>query len=149
MSDDFRDILKAFKSGEVEFLVVGAHALAAHGVPRVTGDLDLWINPSSANARRVCDALLQFGAPLSALKVREEDFCTPETVVQLGLPPYRVDVMTSISGVEWEDAWRSHLPGVLFDVQVAFLGREEFLRNKLASGRDKDLRDIRSLEGKA
>ncbi len=148
MTDDFRDILVAFTRSGVEYLVVGAHALAAHGVPRVTGDLDLWVRPSVGNARRVWVALGAFGAPLSDLNVREQDFTTPEIVVQFGLPPFRIDVMTSISGVAWDEAWSARLEGQLFGASVSFLGRESFVRNKLASGRPKDLRDVRSLEGK-
>lgn len=148
MSDDFRDILVAFAQTGVEFLVVGAHALAAHGVPRVTGDLDLWVRPTPANAQLVWKALGEFGAPLSDLDVNEVDFATPELVAQFGLPPYRVDVMTSISGVRWDDAWPERLEGRLFGAPVAFLGRESFIRNKRSSGREKDLRDVRSLDGR-
>jgi hypothetical protein len=147
VSDDFRDILIAFTRAGVEFLVVGAHALAAHGVPRVTGDLDLWVRPTPANAQLVWRALSDFGAPLSDLEVEEADFATPELVAQFGLPPYRVDIMTSISGVRWDDAWPERLAGTLFGAPVAFLGRESFIRNKRASGREKDLRDVRSLDG--
>jgi hypothetical protein len=142
---DFRDLLAAFVAHEARFLVVGAHALAAHGVPRVTGDLDLWVEPTAANARRVWRALAAFGAPLASLKVAEQDFHRPEQVVQLGLPPYRIDVMTSVSGVTFADAWESRLPGRLFEVAVAFIGRDAFIRNKRASGRPKDLEDLRSL----
>jgi len=148
MTDDFRDILVAFTRSGVEYLVVGAHALAAHGVPRVTGDLDLWVRASADNAHRVWIALGAFGAPLADLNVREKDFTIPDIVVQFGLPPFRIDVMTSISGVAWDDAWSERLDGQLFGVSVAFLGRESFVRNKLASGRPKDVRDVRSLEGK-
>jgi hypothetical protein len=148
VSDDFRDILVAFAQAEVEFLVVGAHALAAHGVPRVTGDMDLWIRPTTANARLVWLALGAFGAPLHELDVREQDFTTPEIVAQFGVPPFRIDIMTSISGVTWDEAWPDRFDGHLFDVPVAFLGKATFLRNKMASGRPKDVRDVRSLEGR-
>lgn len=143
--DDFHDLLAAFSACGVRFLVVGAHALAAHGVPRVTGDLDLWVDPSLDNARRVWRALAEFGAPLATLEVTEADFHTPDRVVQLGLPPYRIDIMTAISGVGFDEAWPERLSGVLFDVPVAFLGRNVFIRNKRASGRPKDLADLRAL----
>jgi len=145
MIADFRDLLSAFIAGGVRFLVVGAHALAAHGVPRVTGDLDVWVEPTSENAGRVFRALAAFGAPLAALSVREADFSAPEKVIQLGLPPYRIDIMTSISGVVFADAWGGRFNGTLFEVGVAFLGRDEFIRNKRASGRPKDLADLRAL----
>lgn len=131
----------------MRFLVVGAHALAAHGVPRTTGDLDIWVDTAPENARRVWHALATFGAPLDALKVREGDFQAPEQVIQLGLPPLRVDIMTSISGVTFEEAWDERTEGALFDVPVAFLGRESFVKNKRATGRPKDLLDIDALEG--
>lgn len=148
MNDDFRDLLRALVDAGVSFLVVGAHALAAHGVPRVTGDLDVWVRATEDNAHRVWQALHAFGAPLSDLQVREKDFSTPDIVAQFGLPPYRVDIMTSISGVDFDDAWRTRLEGHLFEVPIAFLGRDSFIRNKIASGRPKDLSDVRSLEGR-
>jgi hypothetical protein len=142
---DFHDLLAAFEVQQVRFLVVGAHALAAHGVPRATGDLDLWVEPTPANAARIWRALVQFGAPVASLNIAEHDFVQPEQVVQLGLPPYRIDLMTSISGVRFPEAWADRLAGTLFDVPVAFLGRDTFIRNKRASGRPKDLEDIRAL----
>jgi hypothetical protein len=142
---DFRDLLAAFVAHHVRFLVVGAHALAAHGVPRVTADLDLWVEPTDENARRVWQALVAFGAPLASLQLREHDFVRPEQVIQLGLPPYRIDLMTSISGVRFAEAWPGRLSGSLFDVSVSFIGREAFVQNKRASGRPKDLEDLRSV----
>ena len=109
MIADFRDLLSAFVAGGVRFLVVGAHALAAHGIPRVTGDLDVWVEPTPENASRVWHALAEFGAPLESLSVRETDFEIPEQVVQLGLPPYRIDIMTAISGVGFTEAPRGAL----------------------------------------
>lgn len=145
MIADFRDLLAALTDTGARFLVVGAHALAAHGVPRVTGDLDIWVEPTDANAARVWAALARFGAPLDLLSIRESDFVRANQVIQLGLPPYRIDLMTSISGVGFGDAWDGRLAGTLFEVPVAFIGREAFLRNKRISGRPKDLEDIRSL----
>lgn len=147
MIADFRDLLSSFVEGGVRFMVVGAHALAAHGVPRVTGDLDVWVEPTPANAARVWSSLVEFGAPLDALDLSESDFATPDKVVQLGLPPYRIDILTSLSGVEFAAVWDGRVEGELFEVPVAFLGREAFIRNKRASGRPKDLADIRALEG--
>lgn len=145
MITDFRDLLAALTDSGVRFLVVGAHALAAHGVPRVTGDLDIWVEPTEANAARVWEALVRFGAPLDPLGIRAADFVRADQVVQLGLPPYRLDLLTSISGVGFGDAWEGRLAGTLYDVPVAFLGRDAFIRNKRASGRPRDLEDIRSL----
>jgi hypothetical protein len=144
---DFRDLLVAFVDAGVRFLVVGAHALAAQGVPRVTGDLDVWVEPSVENARRVWDALAKFGAPLHTLSLLQTDFAKVDQVVQLGLPPYRIDILTSISGVSFSEAWEEHVEGTLYGVAVPFIGREAFIRNKRASGRPKDLEDIRLLGG--
>ena len=145
MIDDFRDLLATLVASGARFLVVGAHALAAHGVPRVTGDLDLWVEPTAMNALAVWRALADFGAPLQSLDIQESDFVQADQVVQLGLPPYRIDLMTSVSGVEFEEAWNGRVAGTLFGVPVSFIGREEFIRNKRASGRPKDLADIDSL----
>ena len=147
MIQDFRDLLAALVAADAKFLVVGAHALALHGVPRATGDLDVWVEPTPENAARVWRALQVFGAPLESLGVRERDFATPDQVVQLGLPPYRIDLMTGISGVVFGEAWDGRLDGVLFEVPVPFLGRDAFLRNKRASARPKDLLDVEALEG--
>lgn len=147
MIADFHDLLEACVESRVRFLVVGAHALAAHGVPRVTGDLDIWVEPTTDNATRTWSALARFGAPLDSLGIRVGDFSTPDRVIQLGLPPYRIDILTSISGVTWTEAWADRLEGTLFEVSVSFLGRTSFVRNKRASGRPKDLEDIRSLDG--
>jgi hypothetical protein len=145
--DDFRDLLAAFVAAGVRFLVVGAHALAAHGVPRTTGDLDVWVEPTVDNARRVWRALAEFGAPLGDLQVRESDFAKPDIVAQFGLPPYRIDVMTSISGVTFAECWDDRLQDELAGVRVGFIGRDAFIRNKRASGRKRDLQDIEYLGG--
>jgi len=142
---DFRDMVASLVANGARFLVVGAHALAAHGVPRATGDLDIWIEATDDNADAVWKALAEFGVPLTALNLRRADFATPEQVVQIGLPPYRIDIMTSITGVNFRDAMKDALAGTLFEVPVLFLGREAFVTNKRASGRPKDLEDLRSL----
>lgn len=126
-------------------MVVGAHALAAHGVPRATVDLDLWVDPTPDNAQLVWRALSEFGAPLDALGIAESDFHRPEVVVQLGLPPYRIDILTSVSGLTFDDAWNNRIETVVEDVRVQVLGRESFVRNKRASGRKKDLADLEAL----
>jgi len=145
VSDDFRDLLAALHEAGVRFLVVGAHALAAHGVPRVTGDLDLWVEATHENAAKVVSALAEFGAPVEALGIEAGDFVVPEQVIQIGLPPYRVDLLTSISGVAFPEAWDGRRDGVLFGVPVSFLGRRDFVTNKRATGRPEDLEDIRAL----
>jgi hypothetical protein len=145
--EDFRDILAALVAAEARFLVVGAHALAAHGVPRMTSDLDLLVEPTPRNAQRVWQALVNFGAPLDSLMLRESDFTTVDRVVQLGVPPWRIDIMTGISGVSFSEAWDGRMADAMLGVSVAFIGREAFIRNKRASGRSKDLIDIDALQG--
>lgn len=147
MIEDFRDILAALVAADAKFLVVGAHALAAHGVPRMTRDIDILVEPSPDNARRVWRALASFGAPLDSLKIREADLATVDRVIQFGLPPWRIDIMTSISGVSFAEAWNGRMNDDMLGVQVAFIGRDAFIRNKRASGRNKDLGDIDALEG--
>ncbi|WP_353269209.1 hypothetical protein [Gemmatimonas sp.] len=147
MVEDFRDLLAEFGRAEVRFLVVGAHALAAHGVPRATVDLDLWIDPSPENAARVWSALAAFGAPLDSLAITPADLTRPDTVAQFGLPPWRIDILTGISGVTFDEAWPDRIEAYFDDVLVPFIGQAAFIRNKRASGRLKDLADIEALGG--
>lgn len=130
------------------FLVVGAHALATHGYVRSTGDLDIWIRADPENARRVWRALLRFKAPVEALGLTEEDLARPGLVFQIGLAPRRIDILTEISGVTFEEAWPSRTVGRAGDIDIPFLGREALVRNKKATGRLKDLADIEALEGR-
>lgn len=145
MNEDFRDLLAAFLEAGVRFLVVGAHAMAVHGVPRATGDLDVWIAPDPENADRAWSAVARFGAPLAATGVTREDLGRPDQVVQVGLPPRRIDILTSISGVTFEDAWPDRVTHETEGLKVPFLGRAALVRNKRASGRAKDLADLEAL----
>jgi len=143
--EDFRDLLVELLRADARFLIVGAHALGVHGVPRATVDLDVWIDPAPENARRIWVALAAFGAPLETLQVREADFTRPEMVVQFGLPPYRIDILTGVSGVSFEEAWNERIEDQYEGVRVPFIGRAALIRNKRASGRMKDLADLESL----
>jgi len=140
MNRDFVEMLSALCAAGVEFLIVGAHALAAHGAPRATGDLDIWVRPTSANARRVLEALRSFGAPLFDLT--EDDLTRPDTVFQIGLPPSRIDVLSGISGVGFDEAWSHRVEISVGELTIPVLGREEFVANKRAAGRPKDLSDL-------
>jgi hypothetical protein len=131
---------------QASFLVVGAHALAVHGVPRATGDLDIWVHPDAGNAQRVWRALVQFGAPVEAMGLRPLDLTAPGVVYQIGLPPRRIDLLTEISGVGFEDAWKSRTLQAEGGMEIPFLGREALLQNKRATGRIKDLADVAALE---
>ncbi len=145
MNDDFRDLLRALLEAGARFLVVGAHAMAVHGVPRATGDLDVWIAVDPDNADRVLKALTRFGAPLTAIGISRADFLREDQVVQIGLPPRRIDMLTSISGVGFEDAWAGRATHDVAGMRVPFLGRAALVRNKRASGRAKDLADLEAL----
>lgn len=146
LNADFLDLLAAFAQERVEFLVVGAHALAVHGIPRATGDLDVWVNPTPENARRVAAALLRFGAPLAAHGVSQADFAKAGTVYQMGLPPRRIDVLTQVSGLSFAEAWADRKTVAVGGEPTAFLGRDSLLRNKRAAARPKDLLDAELLE---
>lgn len=140
-------MLAALQETGAVFLVVGAHAMAAHGVPRATGDLDIWVRPDPGNAPKVFAALMDFGAPIGALELTVDDLTKHGKVFQIGLPPRRIDILTEIDGVEFDAAWPSHIVIRIGDLEeVPFLGWEDLLRNKKASGRPKDLADVDLLE---
>jgi hypothetical protein len=144
VNPDFRDILSAFNAEGVEYLVVGAYALAAHGHPRATGDIDLWINAQPDNAGRVWRALVRFGAPVDDLK--RDDLTKPDLIFQIGIAPRRVDVLTGIDGVDFAAAWPDRLTVPLGDLSVPVISREFLIRNKRACGRPQDLADLAWLE---
>jgi predicted nucleotidyltransferase len=144
MSPDFRDLLAAFNAHGVEFLIVGAHALAAHGHVRATKDLDVFIRTSPENAVRAYAALADFGAPLNDLT--EADLRTPGIVFQIGVPPVRIDLVTEIDGVEFADAWNERVETTLAGIPVAVLSLDDLIRNKKTAGRLQDLADVEALE---
>lgn len=146
MSDDWRDLLAALHAAGVRYLVIGAHALAVHGVPRGTQDLDLWIDATPENAERVWNALVAFGAPLSSFEITVADFARRGMVIQLGLPPNRIDLLTSITGVDnFAAAWASRVTHELEGIPTAFISRPLLITNKRATGRRKDLSDLEAL----
>ena len=144
LTRDLREFIELFLSNEVDFLVVGAVAMAHHGVPRFTGDVDLLVRPSPANATKILRALAGFG--FGSLGLAEEDFTTPDHVIQLGYPPVRIDLLTGITGLSFEEAWGGREPGNLDGLQVPFLGRAELIKNKRAVSRPQDLADVANLE---
>ena len=140
MNPDFVDLLQAFAAADVRFLIVGAYALAHHGRPRATGDLDVWVDPTPANAARIMRGLAAFGAPVH--DVQEEDFARPGIVFQIGVPPGRIDILTELTGISFDEAWPDRESGRFGSLTVDFLGRDAFIRNKRATGRTKDLGDL-------
>jgi hypothetical protein len=133
MNPEFVDLLRAFVAHDVRFLVDGAYALALHGRPRATGDLDVWVEATPENAQRVVQALRSFGAPMD--QVSEADFASPGVVLQLGVAPGRIDILTALTGLAFEEAWRGRVREAIGEVSVDFIGREAFIKNKLATGR--------------
>jgi hypothetical protein len=146
VNEDFLDLLRLLLDAGARFLVVGAHAMAVHGVPRATGDLDIWVDPDPANADRAWRALLGFGAPVREMGIVREDLETPGVVVQIGQPPRRIDLLTGVSGLSFAEAWPNRVEHATGGLVVPFLGRADLLRNKRASGRPKDLADLDVLE---
>jgi hypothetical protein len=144
LNSDFRDILSAFNAERVEYLVVGAYALAAHGLPRATGDIDLWIRRSPENAERVWRALAEFGAPLDQLS--RSELTAPDIVIQIGVAPRRIDVLTSIDGVEFDQAWGDRVIVSVDGITIPVIGRRHLAETKRAAGRPQDLADVRRLE---
>ena len=141
--NDFKEFLELFNKHKVEYLVVGGYALAFHGAPRFTGDIDLLVRPVRENAERILAALNEFG--FGSLDLSEDDFTMPGKVIQLGVPPIRIDIITSISGVSWEKADSGKVPGRYGQTSVCFISREDFIANKRATGRKKDAADIEAL----
>jgi hypothetical protein len=143
LNKDWREFLELFNSNGVEYLVVGAFAVAFHGYPRYTADLDLMVRPTAKNAERILRSLSQFG--FGNIGIVAADFCTPNMVVQLGVQPNRIDLLTAISGVTFDEAWETRRTAELDGLTTHFIGRAELLRNKDQTGRAKDLGDAEEL----
>ncbi|MGQ0815266.1 MAG: nucleotidyltransferase [Gemmatimonadota bacterium] len=146
MHRDFSEMLSALSDAGAEFLIVGAHALGAHGHPRATRDLDIWVNATPENARRVWRARADYGAPLHDLT--EQELATPGIIFQIGVAPFRIDIMTDIAGVAFADAWPDRITVELGGRRVPVIGRAQFIATKRAAGRPRDLADIADLEGR-
>ncbi|MBI2571380.1 MAG: hypothetical protein HYV63_30605 [Candidatus Schekmanbacteria bacterium] len=140
---DFRELFALFNAHHVEYLIVGGYALAFYGAPRFTGDLDILVKPNAANAQRILTALAAFG--FGSVGLTKSDFEGPDQVVQLGVPPVRIDLITSITDVSWNEAWAGRTAGSYGDMPVSYIGREQFIANKRAIGRMKDLADLEML----
>lgn len=144
IQQDFRELLARFNARQIDYIIVGAHALAFHGAPRYTGDMDILVRPDEENAKRILKALEEFG--FGALGLTVEDFSAPDRVVQLGVAPVRIDLVTSLTGLSWEEAAAGQVKGTYGDLVVHYLGKKEFIRNKRAIGRKKDLADLEALD---
>ncbi len=147
MNRDFAEMLKALAAENVDYLVVGAYAVAGHGIPRATGDIDLWVRPTAENAARLWQALQRFGAPRSRLS--PASFTQPDVVYQIGLPPNRIDFLTTIDGVVFDDAWIEKVPCIVDGIAFSMLSFRHLVANKRATGRPQDLADVARLESLA
>jgi hypothetical protein len=143
LPEDWRAFIESLNSNGVEYLVVGAVALAHHGLPRYTGDLDVLVRNSPENAKRLESALAEFG--FAALGLKAADFLDSYRVVQLGVPPGRIDLLTSLTGVSFDQAWAGRVETVLEKIRVNFIGREALILNKRMTGRAKDKADLEAL----
>ena len=143
MNPAFVGLLRALSEADARYLIVGAYAVTFHSRPRATGDLDIWVEATPGNAARVMRALEAFGAPLQELSAA--DLVTPGIVYQIGVPPRRIDILTSLTGLTFDEAWRGHVTGPFGDFECPFIGRAELARNKRALGRPRDLADLEML----
>ncbi len=140
---DFKELLELFNNHNVEYLIVGGYALAFHGAPRFTGDIDLFVRPDKENAENILDALNKFG--FSSLNLSIEDFSKVNQVVQLGVQPIRIDILTSLTNVSWDVAFSAKVKGKYGDVPVYFIGKKELIENKKALRRNQDMADLEAL----
>ncbi len=143
LDKDFNEFVELFLEHNVRFLIVGGYALAAHGLPRATGDLDAWVWINPENAQNIMRALNAFG--FQNLSLTESDFSREDSIIQLGYPPFRIDILTSIDGVAFDQAWEKKVVVELNGMKVPFIGREDLIANKKAAGRAQDLADVSRL----
>ena len=143
LNEDYKDILQLFADGKVDYLVVGAYALGAYGLPRATGDIDLWVLADNDNSRKIYDCLEKFGSPME--QITELTFAEQGVIFQIGLAPRRIDIITKIDGVDFKQAYSRRKKIMIEGIEVCFISREDLLINKQATGREKDRLDVEQL----
>lgn len=144
LAQDFEDFIKLLNKHQVDYMIVGGYALAFHGKPRHTGDLDIWINNSATNAEKLVIAIKEFG--LASLDLTKSDFMQEGYVTQIGYPPLRIDILNNIDGVKFEDAFPNKLLVEVNGVLIKYIGLQEFIHNKTASGRSQDIADLKEIK---
>jgi predicted nucleotidyltransferase len=144
LAQDFEDFIKLLNKHQVDYLVVGGYALAFHGKPRHTGDLDIWINSSESNAEKLVNVIQEFG--LASLGLSKFDFMQEGYVTQIGYPPLRIDILNTIDGVKFENAYPNKLLVDVNGIEVRYIGLKEFIENKTASGRSQDIADLKEIK---
>ena len=143
ISKDLREFIELLNASRVEYVVVGGFAVAWHGHPRFTADIDFLVRPNLANAELVVKTLHDFG--FASLRTVPEDLCQPDQILQLGVKPNRIDIITSIAGVSFEEAWANRVAGSIDSIPVFFIGRDDLIRNKQLAGRPQDVADADAL----
>lgn len=146
LNEDYKEILQIFIDNKIEFLVVGAYALGVYGWPRATGDIDLWVMASPQNSQKVYNALAQFGAPME--QINEKTFCEQGIVFQIGVAPRRIDIITKIDGVDFQQAWAARQEFIIDSLKVPFISKQDLIKNKESTGREKDMLDAKQLRKK-
>ncbi len=144
LNEDYKEMLESLLEEKVKFILVGAYALAAHGFPRATGDMDIWVKPHDENSKKVYKALAKFGAPIS--EIREDEFSQPGLIFQIGVVPRRIDIITKISGVEFDEADADKIVVNIEELKIPVLSIDLLIKNKMATGREKDLLDAKLLK---
>ena len=144
LNEDYRDMLHVLSEEKVRFILVGAYALAAHGYPRATMHIDIWVMPSPDNADAVLRALSRFGAPLNNLT--KEDLLKDGTIFQIGVAPKRIDIITTVTGLQFENTYQNSISVNIEGIEVRIPSIDDLILNKRATGRTKDLADAEALE---
>jgi hypothetical protein len=144
LSKDFKEFVALLNENDVKYLIVGGYAVALHGHPRYTKDLDIWIEMSRDNADKILKAVEKFG--LASLKLKPEDFLEKNQIIQLGYPPNRIDLLTALEDVEFDDCYNTRVQVAIQDVKINFIDLENLKKNKRATGRLQDLADVEKLE---
>ena len=146
LNDDYKEMLQLLLEEQVDFMIVGAYALGTHGYPRATGDIDIWVKPNNTNSTKLYKALARFGAPLGQIQI--DEFSTEGIIFQIGVIPRRIDLITKIDGVTYEEADEDKIIVEIEDLKIPVISLEKFIRNKMATGREKDQLDIKALTRK-
>jgi hypothetical protein len=146
LNEDYKEMLQLLLEEQVDFIIVGAYALGTHGYPRATGDIDIWVKPNNINSKKLYKALARFGAPLDQIKM--DEFSVEGVNFQIGVIPRRIDIITKIDGVTYEEADEDKIIVEIEGLKIPVISLDKFIKNKLATGREKDELDIKILRKK-
>jgi len=144
LNEDYKEMLQLLLEEQVDFIIVGAYALGAHGYPRATGDIDIWVKPNNSNSRKLYKALARFGAPLEQIEI--DDFSMEGIIFQIGVIPRRIDIITKIDGVTYQEADEDKITVEVEGLMLPVISLEKLIKNKMATGREKDELDIKTLK---